>query len=515
MISDSLNTVVKGSGFVLIGSLISSFILLAVHIIIARVWGKTDLGIFTLAFSFLQLFSTIGALGVTRGVTRNLAYYIGKKDQKIIPDIIFSSIFVTIIASSIIATILFLSSNYIAENIFKEPSFALPLKIFSFVIPINNIINIFVSVFRGFKEIKPLVYFQQIMQNVLFFLFLMSIVFTSSSFIYIFYLYLASLAITCTLLAIYSFKKMKGFKILNNVRIEFSQTKPLLLFSLPLLAVAILNTSTSWVNNLMIGGIRTASEVGLYKAAGVITGFVSFPIGILLVLYMPVVSNLYGLNKIKEIKRIYIVLTKWLCFLTFPMFLFLFLFSTQVIKIIYGNEYILASNVLRILLIGAIITNFAGPNGSTLVSIGKPRFVMYSILVATVLNIILNIILIPKYGIIGAALSVGIAILSFNIIKSSILYYKTKVISLSYNLLKPTIFTIAISLFIYIIVRNVIVIDLFILILFFILFYMLYSLFFLITKSIDPEDINIIGIIGEKIHLKTNFLTKFLSKFIK
>ncbi len=504
---------VKGSSFVLIGSLISSFLLLLFSILIARFYTKNDLGIFTLAFSFLQLFSTIGALGITKGVTRNIAYYKGKKNYKILPDIIFSSIILTFIVSSIMAVILFISSSYIAENIFHESSFKLPLMIFSIAIPINNLINIFVSVFRGFNNIKPIVYFQQILQNLLFFLFLISLIISNAAFIYVFYLYLASLSVTCLILIIYALKNKSKLDILSNVKISFSQAKPLLLFSLPLLAAALLNTSTNWVNNLMLGGLKTAAEVGLFKVAGIITGFIGFPIGILLVLYMPVVSNLFGSNKINEIKRIYSVLTKWICFLTLPLFIFLFIFSDLVIGAMYGKEYIIAANTFRILSVATIITNFAGPNGATLVSIGKPRFVMYSILVASIINIVLNIILIPPYGIEGAAISVTIALLSFNIIKCSILYFSVGITSLSYNLIKPTISTIVILCILYVVIKNFFSIKIWMLSIFFIVFYLIYFLFFLITKSIDKEDIEIIKIIGKKIHLKTDFLTDIMNKF--
>ncbi len=484
------------------------------HIIIARIWNKTDLGIFTIAFSFLTLFSTVGSLGLSRGVTRNLAYYIGKKESKILPDIIFSSITITIIASTIIAIILFTLSNYIAVNIFEEPSLALPLMLFSIAIPINNIITIFVSIFRGFKDIKPLVYFQQITQNVLFFLFLILLGIKKSSFIYVFYLYLLSQAITCILIVLYSKNRITRFDILSKTKTGMSQAKPLIFFSLPLLGVAILNTSTNWINTLMLGGLKTAADVGLYKVAVTVAGFVAFPIGILLVLYMPVVSNLYGADKKEEIKRMYTVLTKWLCFLTFPLFLFLFLFSTQAISIIYGKGYAFSSNALKILLVGAIFTNFSGPNGATLISIGKTKKVMYSIFISSIVNVVLNIFLIPTYGIEGAAVSVTISIIVFNILKSRILYLSTKATSFSYNLIKPSIFIISLTMILYVIIKEYFVIDYPTLVLFFILLYLVYFVLFLVTISIDKEDIDIIEIIGKKIHLNLDFITKIMKKFL-
>jgi len=511
LVNNSINTVVKGSGFILFGSVFSSILLLAVNIFIARIWGKNDLGIYALALSFLNLFSTIGGLGVANGVTRNLAYYKGKKDYKIIPDIITSSILLVTITSFLIAILLFVFSDYIAVNIFNNSSLKLPLIVFSFAIPINNITNILVSIFRGFKEIKPLVYIQQILKNTLFFSFIVILIITNQSFIFIIYVYLLTDILTCLTMIIYSYKKISGYEILSNVRMEFTQTKPLLLFSLPILATSILNTSTNWINTLMIGGLTSSTaSVGLYISVVVITGFIGFPVGILLVLYMPVISNLCGSDKKNEIKRIYYILTKWLCFITLPIFLFLFLFSEEVIYFFYGQEYILGSITLKILLIGSIIGNFAGPNGSTLIAIGKPKLVMYSILLAAITNIGLNIFLIPEYGIEGAAVALMISVIIFNLIKNITLYLKIKVQPLQYNLIKPTILTIFVISVIFVSIKHFFSIQLWFTTISLIIFYAIYFSFYIITKSIDIEDINIINIIGKKLHINTNLITKIM-----
>jgi len=479
----------------------------------ARYFGKARLGIFTLAFSFLQLFSTIGCLGLAAGTTRNLAFYNGKKDNKLIPDIISSSILIIIISSSIIATILFIFSGYISENIFHEPSFKTPLMIFAIAIPINNIVTILISIFTGFKKIKPTVYFQQIFQNIIFFLLLILIIFANKSFIYVFYIYLFSLFLTFILLVIYTIKKMLNYNIFKNKKSKFSQAKPLLLFSLPLLTVAIVNSSTNWINTTMIAGFKTAADLGLYKAALIITGFIVTPFAILLALYTPVISDLYGSKKINEINRIYPLLTKWLCFFTFPIFLFIMLFSAQIINIMYGNEYIGAVNTLRILSIATIISNISGPNGSTLISIGKPKLILYSITAATITNIALNVVLIPQYGIEGAAIAITISFILFNIIKSSLLYFSIGTIPFNYNLIKPTILTIFIVSIIYIIIQNLFVIMYFIIPLFLVIFYLIYFASFVFTKSVENEDVEIITIISKKLNLKIDFLTNFMSKY--
>ena len=514
IIKKSLQTVLKGSGFFLIGSIVSSILIILCNLIIVRVWTKADLGIYALAFSFLSLFSTIGILGIAQGVNRNLAYYKGKKQHKNIPSIISSSILLTLIASSIIGIVLLISSSYIVENILNESSFIVPLRIFCIAIPVNNLILIITSIFKGLNEIKPLVYFQHISQNLFFFVFLIYIVVLKISFVNIFYAYLLSLIITTMFLVFYTRKKLSNFDISFVKKVDFSQAKPMLLFSLPLLVVQVLNTSTSWITVLMLGGIKTAADVGLYKASGVLTGLIGYPFAIILVLYIPVVSGLYGSNKIDEIKKIYSILTKWICFVTLPLFLILFLFTDTIVYFFYGSRYEIISYAVKILSLAAIITNFTGPNGATLIAIGKQKFVMYSTIIAAVVSIFLNIYLIPIYGFEGAALSVAASFTCFNILKCSIVYILTKASPISYNLVKPTILTIITTVFLYMVTKRSFELEVWFVPIFIAVFYMVYFVFFLLTYSIEIQDIEMIRTIGKKLHIKTKFLTNILLKFL-
>jgi len=398
--------------------------------------------------------------------------------------------------------ILFVFANHIAVNIFNEPMLSLPLKIFSICIPVFNLIIIIVSIYRGFNQLKPLVYFHQILQNLLFLLSFICLIVFKLSFIYVFYFYLFVLIITCISLVIYSINQSPKFDLLSNDNIKLLQAKPLLIFSIPLLVASLLQRSTGWTNILMIGGIKTAVDVGLYTTALAVTSFITFPIGVMLIIYMPVVSNLYGSNKINEIKRIFSVITKWLCFVTIPIFVIIFIFPEFVINFIYGSNYVLAENALRILSIGAIFNIFSGPNAATLIAIGKPRFIMYATLSSAIICIGLNIILIPPYGIVGAAIAATISIISINIIKCIMLYHSIGAHPLSKNMIKPTILITLLTGLLFIIFKDLAYVRSWLLIPLIIGIYIIYYAFFVITKSVDVEDKSMIRMIIKKIPFK-------------
>ncbi len=513
----SLQKVAKGASLVFIGSLIAWFFAFISRLIIARYWTESDYGIFSIAYSILSICTIISTLGLKQGVIRNIAYSRGKKDYKKILGLISSSIYFSVIMSLLVGLVLFIFSEIIAIELFHEPRLIVPLRIFSICVPFLSLIGIFSSIYRGFDQVKPTIYFQFILLNMFFSILLVLIIYFNRSFENIFYALTASTVVTFILFIIYatprtSFKKILKIKLVKSV--ISVEAKELLFFSLPLLGAAVLNMVILWTDTLMLGGLKTSADVGLYNVAHPTAYLISFPLGSLLAIYIPVMSGLYAKRKFNEIKRNFLIITKWLCSATLPLFIFLFLFPAPLIELIFGSNYVLAANALRILSLGLIINNFVGPCGASLIAMGKSKFIMFATLIAATINIILNAILIPYYGIIGAAIASAVSLVSINIVIGWKLYSLSRVQPMSKNLIKPTIAFLMLIVPIYLAYQNYLTLSWQLLVVLFIVSYILYFLVFLITNSLDQEDIDLIQAIGEKTGKDVSRVKKFLSRFL-
>ncbi len=517
----SLQKLIKGTGIVIIGSLISSLFIFLTRILIANYWTENEYGIFSLSFAIVSIFTVISSLGLIQGVTRNIAYNRYKNDKKKVSAIILISFFLSAVMSIFTGLILFLSSEFIAVNIFHEHLLVFPLKISSVIVPILTLTNIVVSIFRGFGQIKPLVYFSQIAYNSLFFIFLLLSIAFSSSFLNIFYVNILSSFIILISLIVYTIRKIRyvagklNFFILYSLKsIKTSIVKDLMFFSLPLLGTAILSMIVGWTDTLMLGAIKGSIDVGLYNIASPTARFISFPLTAVIVTYMPVISGLYAKGKLNVIKRNFKILTKWICLSTFPLFVFLFIFSEVIIEVLFGPAYVPSAIALRILSMGLIINNLVGPCGVTLVAMGKPRFIMFSTLATASLNIILNIFLIPSFSIAGAAVATGVSVVSINSIKIWKLYSFSGVQPLSKNLIKPILFfTILVTIF-YFIFQSFLTINGWWLVPMTAVFYVIFALSILFTKSLDLEDLKILLVLKKKMKIKSGFLEKVLTRFL-
>lgn len=513
--NSSLKKVVRGTVIVIIGTIVAMPLAFLAKVILARFFTQSEYGIFSLGFTIINILVVISILGLGIGSTRQIAYYRVKKKFLKVKGIIISSILISFFSSLILSITVILTSDFISTKIFHDSALSMPLKIFAISIPFITIINVLISIYRGFDRVEEKVYFQDLLRNILFSLFLLPVIFFAFSFHYAIIAFSTSFIATLIVFVIYT-KKRFPLTILGKSRIRpiASIYKETLLFSLPLLSIGLFQMIISWTDTLMLGGIRTLDEVGLYNAAHPIAGFIGVSMGALLIIYVPVLTGLFAKESFPEIRRIYSILTKWIFLTSLPLFLIIFLFPQVFLNSLFGSDYISAIRALQVLSLGVLIVNLLGPNGTTLVAIGKTRFLMWAIIAAAGINIILNFILIPTIGILGASIATSFSIIFHCTIRKVKVHSVLKIDIMNRNFLKPTIISVSLIIIIWFLLKTYIVVTLWMIPLIFILFIFVIFFVVLITKSLDQEDIMMLLIIEKKIGINLSLIKKILSRFI-
>jgi len=493
VVNQSLQKIAKGTGIIFVGTIIGMLLGFVSRIIIVRYITQSEYGIFSLALVLMSIFVTISSLGLQEGATRYIAYFRGKNEEDKVRSVISSSIKIALIASIISSLILFLSADIISTNIFHISELSTPLKIFSVAIPFTVLMGIFTSIFRGFDRVEPNVYFQNIMRNVVFILFLIGIMSLGLSFPGVIYAYLASIVITCVVFGIYAVKKLpltfSAFSVkkgADDATAINPMGKELLLFSLPLLAVAMLNMIMNWTDTLMLGYFKTPDVVGLYNGALSLAHLITISLTSAGFIYVPIISGLYSKRLIEELRRTYQVLTKWIFSVTIPLFFILFLFPEIVLNFLFGMNYIQAASALRILALGFMFHAFLGLNGLSLLVMGESRFLMLVSLSGAVSNVVLNVAFIPTLGIVGAALASLLSYCMVNILCSTKLYLLSKIHPFTRNYMKLVGISIALLVLIYAFTSLLIIYS-------WVLPFLLILFLLLLTRSFDKEDIDVLN----------------------
>ncbi|MFH1597594.1 MAG: flippase [Patescibacteria group bacterium] len=505
MLEDSLKKIAGGGFIIFIGTLFSLLLQFFYRLIIIRNVSQYEYGLFSLGLVIVSILLTFSLLGLEFGVSRFIGFYRGHQDDQKITSIIASSIKISVISGIFFMLILWASSPLLS-SILHDGSLKNIFSIFAISLPFSAFIQVMISVYLGLERVMPKV----IINNLQFVLLIIGFYIVRAldlPFMSIIYAY--SIAIFFTFLAL-AFYSKKIFRLARKRTKTKMMTKKLLLFSLPLLGQNLFSALIVWTDTLMLGFFKNPETVGLYNSAIPLAHLIPIMLTSTGFIFIPIFSQLYARGLLDEMRKVYVTITKWLFSSSMIIILFVLLFPGNLISFFYGEGYIAAATALKILAIGFIIHILSGPNGLSLVVIGKTKQLLITSFAGCVLNIILNILFIPRWGIIGAATASTITLIAINIINLSILYYFSKIHILNRrHLLPPILFTVLVVVLYYffssidfsIIYSLVVVIFLFV----------LYIFLMYLSKSFNQDDNIIISLIESKLKVNLNFLRKVIN----
>lgn len=497
----NLKLVLKASYLVFIGLLVSKVLTYLYRIIIARNFGPEIYGVFSLSIMVLGLFAAFSSLGLMQGLLRFVPWYRGKKQENKANYLIKISLITVIISGIISGIFFFIFSKYIAINLFHSKELVSFLQIFSFILPFFLLSNVLLAIIQAYEKIGWYSFILNILQNVTKVLFLLFFIYAGLTNEPIAVSY--SLGII-SMLIVASFYCKKGLhihfvqkKLLDEEKTKIK--KEFFHFSWPLLFYALVSLIFYWMDSFSIGFFKSPFEVGIYNAAVPIAILLTFASEIFIKLFFPLVTKELSKRNNFLVEELSKQVQKWVFLINLPFALLIFFFPGVLINFLFGPEYLSAVNSLKILAVGGMIASLSWIPNSLVLAKGKSKIILYNILFTSILNLFLNIILVPKYGIEGAAFSTTVSKILLTIILFIEIKKNYNFIPLRrkmFNIFLSSLFPLTLLLFL----KQVIEIKTATLILLGIAFYLIYFLLIFITHSFDKNDLLILKRIKNKLN---------------
>jgi O-antigen/teichoic acid export membrane protein len=229
---------------------------------------------------------------------------------------------------------------------------------------------------------------------------------------------------------------IKSFpEILRKGPILYERRK-ITFFSLPLLLAGVFHTILIRVSVLMIGHFLSAAMVGIYATAQRALPLILIPLGAFNTIFAPIISDLFAREKRKELENHFKTVAKWIFMTSLPIFTLLIFFSKQILSI-FGPEFVAHSGAMIILCSGQMINSATGSAGLMLMMTGRPHINLLNSALLCVTAIFLNIYMIPRYGIIGAAWVSAFSISAIQLVRLLEVWYLLGMHPYQLNFLKP------------------------------------------------------------------------------
>jgi len=371
------------------------------RLILARTLSIEEFGLFFAVFGFLNMLYGFKTFGVGSAYVRFLGEYKEKKMHRETKNLVLFYVFIQLIIFGVISIVLLLLSNYLSINYFKTEKAFWPL----IILTATFFFSIFISTFRGFflgyqkMDFYSGIEFFQTAAAIVFTLifFKLGIDFLAPSYAYLVSFLLVSLWSFFLFLRLFPIFKIKMKK-------DFIVFKKLVKFTIPVTIGAIASSLIASEDTIILTYFRSLKEVALYSVAMPTVSMMRYFPKALSIVIFPISTQLYfkDKNKLSEtITQIY----KYLFILIVPMSFIVFSFSREILNIFFGENFVEAATSMSILAVSMVFSTIYVINQNILIGVDKPKVYVKVLFIEAGICTLLDLILIPKFGIIGAAIT--------------------------------------------------------------------------------------------------------------
>lgn len=400
--SASVGRLAKGAGISIVGVGIGRGLDFAKQIAMARLLGPELFGLYAIGWNFLRIVGVLAPLGLHSGVIHFATQY-WRKDTGAFKSIITRSIALSFLFGLFFGLILWLLAPWITSELFKEPDFLPLFRLFILMLPFTSALRVAANVTRISQRMQYSILAEEIVQS------------TLNLALFIVFYWLGWQLFGAIISTVISFAVALVVAI-YYIRQLFPQTRAtvgrrivsnrdLLAFSIPASMAGVFSVVISRVDRLFLGYYWPAADVGVYQAAAQISIIMALVLNAFNMILTPMISDQYQRGNIKQLEELFRINTKWGVYCVIPVVLVIAFAAEDVMLVLFGADYVGGTMALQILTIGQFINIATGATGIMLIMTGNQLVWFRLSVLIVVVNITLNLALIPRWGMNGAALA--------------------------------------------------------------------------------------------------------------
>lgn len=380
-------TIFKNIFWLALAEGVSKLMKLILLIYVARILGAHEYGKFTFAIAFVTLFIVFAKLGLHNIVTREFSREKEREAE-------FSSILSLKILLSLGAFILIFFGSYFVT---PDPG----IQKIIWILAVFTLVSSFGGIFHAFLRARQRMEYEsflKIFEAVAITGLGLFVILNFPSAENLSYSYLLAGFITLIfLLAIFHFK-------IQPLKIEWKTViwRKFLAMSWPLGLAGMIGIIYTQIDSVMMGYLNQITQTGWYNAAYRIVGVALIPVGLISLSFYPALSRAFGESK-QALQKIWDYEVKIILILVFPLVAGGLILAPRIINTIYGSAFSSAILAFQILIIMAGILFLQEPLRKLLVICNQQKRIFWMALSGAIINIGLNLILIPRYSLYGAA----------------------------------------------------------------------------------------------------------------
>jgi O-antigen/teichoic acid export membrane protein len=380
---------------------------------LARVLGAEALGIYALGMTMVGFLSALSAVGLPQSAVRFVSAYSATGKMKSLGGFMARSTFLLLCWNLALGALLLLAGGWVAVHFYHTPALNRYIGLFALIMVFGTMSMFFSQVLVGYKNVARRTVVMNFVGTPLMMvltLCLIALGFGLGGYIAA----QASAAAVTTVLLVVMAWQLTPKEARSSFTVRTRLDKEVVTFSAISLSLVFLQFLMAQADRVLIGYYLNARQVGIYAVAMALVVFVPAILQSVNQIFAPTISDLHARGNYELLGRIFQTLTKWILGLTVPLAAMMIIFSRPLMGI-FGPEFEMGWVILVIGTVGQLVNCGVGSVGNLLLMSGNERRLIRIHAVAAAIMVVLTGLLLPRWGIAGAALGSAVTTVVMNV----------------------------------------------------------------------------------------------------
>ena len=435
----NIHTVAKGGGVTFAGKMFLNVIRFVAAILLARFLGAEQLGLYSLGLSALNLSVGLSLFGLDAAVIRYVAVQVSRRDEEGLWGTLQIGLGYSMLFSTLTGILLYILAFPIANGVFHDPRLIPILQLGSVFVPMVAGNEMLANALRGFKRMDYVALAQFVFQPITRLVLICILALFGLNALQAIIIFCLS-SIGASLLMIFYLQKL--FPLGRPFHLARRDLREIASYSLPVWLSGLMVNFQSNIQTLFLGTLGSVAGVGIFSVASqvtIVSGEFSSSIN---TSAKPLIAELHDKRDISQMNYVYQTANKWIIMFQSPIFLALVLFASPILSI-FGEDYRSGMAALIILALADLSNTATGMGGIILDMTGYTKLKLVNSLVRLSLYVVLDILLIPRWGLLGASIAVLAGEGVVNLLRLVEVYVLFKILPYNRSFLKPLAATFA------------------------------------------------------------------------
>lgn len=387
---------------------------LLTSLILARVLGVNDYGAYAYVMSWIMLLGIPSGLGLEKVMVRYVATYNREEEWGKIKGLVNYSVYAVLIVSFFLALSVFVFMQFVIADK-AESRIYIPLLVALALLPLNSILSRQDAALRGFQWIISGQLAPMLVKPLLFVAFVGSVWHFFRSFLNVSVVISLNILATVTaiLFASYLLHRASPKQVIQSKPVY--ETRDWIKSAFPLMLMGGLYMINGQADIIMLGFLKGPEFSGVYQIANRGAGLILLVLSAVIASLAPLIAHLYAGRELNRLQHLITRACRLTLLLSLPFALTLVLFGKQILGL-FGEEFVTGYTALVILGFSQLVNVASGPVANILMMTGHERDAARGVGISTVINVALNALLIPFFGLEGAAIATGSSTIVWNLI---------------------------------------------------------------------------------------------------